>query len=198
MSIYDAPEIDYKEIYRYLGVLGRDSENDIKATVESCIDELSGKLVYKVCFCSFEIFRNGNDIDLGVMKTNSKSLSKNLEGCDSAIIFGATIGIEIDRLISRYSSISPSKALVFQAIGAERIESLCNLFCDDIKGELLKKNKTIRPRFSPGYGDLPLALQRDLFSVLDCPRKIGLTLNESMLMSPTKSVTAIIGIADRK
>ena len=50
------------------------------------------------------------------------------------------------------------------------------------------------PRFSPGYGDLPLSLQRDIFRVLDCPRKIGLTLNESLLMSPSKSVTAIVGL----
>ena len=52
----------------------------------------------------------------------------------------------------------------------------------------------LRPRFSPGYGDLPLELQKDVFRVLDCPRKIGLSLNESLLMSPSKSVTAIIGI----
>lgn len=54
-----------------------------------------------------------------------------------------------------------------------------------------------RPRFSPGYGDLPLALQRDIFHALDCARKIGLTLNDSLMMSPAKSVTAIIGITDR-
>ena len=53
----------------------------------------------------------------------------------------------------------------------------------------------MKPRFSPGYGDLSLEMQRDIFRVLDCPRKIGLTLNESLLMSPSKSVTAIIGIS---
>ena len=51
----------------------------------------------------------------------------------------------------------------------------------------------VRPRFSPGYGDLPLALQREVFAALDCPRRIGLTLSDSLLMSPTKSVTALIG-----
>jgi cobalamin-dependent methionine synthase I len=56
----------------------------------------------------------------------------------------------------------------------------------------------LRPRFSPGYGDLPLELQTNLFKVLDCQHFIGLTLNDSMLMSPSKSVTAIVGLRERE
>lgn len=51
-----------------------------------------------------------------------------------------------------------------------------------------------RPRFSPGYGDLPLSAQREIFAVLDCGKRIGLMLNDSLLMSPSKSVTAFVGI----
>ena len=82
---------------------------------------------------------------------------------------------------------------MFQALGAERIESLCDTFCNDMNNEL---GVRLKPRFSAGYGDLPLEVQKDIFRVLDCPRKIGLTLNDSLLMSPTKSVTAIVGIED--
>ena len=110
------------------------------------------------------------------------------------VLFGASIGIEIDRLIAKYSRVSPLKALVFQAIGAERIERLCDEFSRDIAKEKGLEGKTCRPRFSPGYGDLPIEMQREIFKVLDCQRKIGLTLNASMIMSPTKSVTAIIGV----
>ena len=49
-------------------------------------------------------------------------------------------------------------------------------------------------RFSPGYGDLPLDVQRPLFAALDVPRKIGVSLTDSLLMAPSKSVSAIIGI----
>ena len=52
----------------------------------------------------------------------------------------------------------------------------------------------LRQRFSPGYGDLPLQAQRAIFDALQCHKEIGLYLNESLLMSPTKSVTAIVGI----
>ena len=54
-----------------------------------------------------------------------------------------------------------------------------------------------RPRFSPGYGDFPLTAQRDIFAILDCPKRIGLSLNQSLLLSPTKSVTAVIGKEQR-
>ena len=83
---------------------------------------------------------------------------------------------------------------MLQAVGAERIEALCDLFNGEITEKKRAEGLYTRPRFSPGYGDLPLELQKDIFDVLDCPRQIGLTLNQSLLMSPSKSVTAIIGV----
>ena len=91
----------------------------------------------------------------------------------------------------KYGKLSPTKALFFQAIGAAGIETLCDIFSEDIKKEL---NVNLKPRFSPGFGDLELTTQKDIFKVLDCSKKIGLTLNDSLLMSPTKSVTAFVGI----
>ena len=65
-----------------------------------------------------------------------------------------------------------------------------------MENEFAKEEKHLRPRFSAGYGDLSLSVQKDIFSVLDCARKIGLTLNDSLIMSPSKSVTAVVGISD--
>ena len=137
--------------------------------------------------------QSGASLDLGFTVTHSRDLQKNLKGCCRIILFGATVGLELDRLIARYGRLSPSKALCFQAIGAERIESLCNAFNDEIDEIFREQGMYTRPRFSPGYGDLPINMQKDIFAALDCPRKIGLSLNESLLMSPSKSVTAIIG-----
>ena len=154
-----------------------------------CLDEISGKLTYKVCFIHLPLSVKGDNIDLSFAKVRSADLSKNLASCNSFVLFAATIGLECDRLISRYSKTSPLKSLMFQAIGAERVESLCNVFNSEIK----EKYKT-SPRFSPGYGDFPLSMQKDFFAVLEPSKRIGLCLNESLLMSPSKSVTAIIGI----
>jgi len=139
----------------------------------------------------FPLMQHENLLHLGFAATDSVALRRNLAGCDRIVVFAATVGLGLDRLIARYGHVSPAKALLLQAIGAERIEALCDVFCDKIR---LDTGLAAAPRFSPGYGDFPLELQRDIFRVLDCPRKIGLTLNESLLMSPSKSVTAILGL----
>ena len=191
---YPAPKLNERECLRYAGTTPQNVSAEERALFEACLTEVENKLTYKICWGRFPVKRGGNGLDFGFLQTDSRALMKNLEGCEEVIVFAATIGLEIDRLIRRYTNLSPAKALFFQAIGAERIESLCDTFCEELKAEGLQ----LRPRFSPGYGDLPLELQKDIFRVLDCPRKIGLSLNESLLMSPSKSVTAIIGIGGGK
>ncbi|MBQ8859500.1 MAG: Vitamin B12 dependent methionine synthase activation subunit [Clostridia bacterium] len=189
---YCAPDFDKKEILRYAGVCGEPCE--LEEILEGCVEEIKTKLVYKVCYREFPLTRFDGRLDLGFIKTASVGLTKNLAGCESIVLFAATVGMEIDRQIARYATLSPTKALLFQAIGAERIEGLCDAFCRDIAEEKAKIGFKTRPRFSAGYGDFPLEAQKEIFAVLDCPRKIGLTLNQCLLMSPSKSVTAIIGV----
>ncbi len=194
MKKYPAPAFNERECLRYAGTASQDISAVERALFENCFKEAKQKLTYQVCWGRFPVEKKENCLDFGFMQTDSKALMKNLAGCEEVIIFAATVGLELDRLIRRYTGLSPAKALFFQAIGAERIESLCDAFCQELKESGLQ----LRPRFSPGYGDFPLEVQKDIFRVLDCPRKIGLTLNESLLMSPSKSVTAIIGIGGGK
>ena len=191
-KIYRQPEIDKGEILRYMG--SRQADERVNSLMEECLSEVLPKLVYKTCYRQFAIHVESCKSDLSFMISHSKDLNKNLIGCDRIIVFAATIGIEIDRLISKYGRLSPAKALCFQAIGAERIESLCETFNNDMRERCAREGSQVRPRFSPGYGDFPLEAQKDIFRVLDCYRKIGLSLNDSLLMSPSKSVTALIGV----
>jgi cobalamin-dependent methionine synthase I len=75
-------------------------------------------------------------------------------------------------------------------MGAALIEQWCDIIHKDFK-EQYGANKN---RFSCGYGDLPLELQRDIFAALNVTKNIGVTLSDNCFMTPTKSVTAIIGI----
>lgn len=192
---YDAPAYDKKEILRYAGC-GQAAAEEIPF-LEDCLAELEEKLIYKVCCRFFPIRLLDAGLDLTFVQTDSAALRKNLADCEGIVLFAATVGIGIDRLIAKYGRISPAKSLLFQAIGAERIESLCDCFCADLRVQAAEKGRFLKPRFSPGYGDLPLTLQKDIFRVLDCPRKIGLSLNRSLLMSPSKSVTALVGVSEK-
>jgi hypothetical protein len=187
-----APAQDRGEVLRYLKCAHPSPE------VESMLAEVERELLplleYKVCYALFPLKREGTGLHFGNLSTDSRDLAKALSGCEEILLFAATVGLAPDRLTTRYGHISPAKALCVQAIGAERIEALCDAFVRYANAHILASGSVLRPRFSPGYGDLPLTLQQALFAALDCPRQIGLCLNESLLMSPTKSVTALAGI----
>ena len=195
LRVYDAPPIDRGEILRYAGC--RLEAPEISALIEECLAEMRDALSYRVCFREFDIALTENVLHLGFADCRSSDLAKNLTGCNRIIVFAATVGIAPDRMVARYGALSPTKALLAQAIGAERIEALCDAFCQDIARERDALGERLCPRFSPGYGDLPLELQKKIVAALDCQRKIGLTVNESLLLSPTKSVTAIIGVKNK-
>lgn len=190
-ATYTEPPFCEKEILRYAGC--RETTKELSQILQECIQEAKQVLSYKVCYCELSVSVTDDICDFEVFCTTSHTLARHLKTCKQAILFAATIGLGIDRLIAKYGRISPVKALLFQAIGAERIEALCDAFCDDIRQQYPIGIKT---RFSPGYGDLPLEIQKNIFAILDCERKIGLVLNDSLFMSPSKSVTAIIGIGN--
>ncbi len=189
---FSEPRIDKKEIMRYMAALGGGDE--ICSLVDECLTEIMQTLQYKVCYAVLPVKAEGRLITLPCGQIESSNLAKNLQGCEEVIIFAATIGVGVDRLISKYSRLSPTKAICFQAIGAERVEALCDEFCNKMKTELEKDGEKVKPRFSPGYGDLPIETQKMIFSLLDCPKRIGVTLGDTLLMSPSKSVTAFVGI----
>ena len=184
------PSVDLRELLRYAACRAPDEET--LALTEACAAEGEKVLRPALCWLEVPLTVSEAEVDLTFARFASQKLADALRGCDRAVIFAATVGLELDRLIARYGRISPSKGLMMQALGAERIEALCDAFCDWMAEEYAPL--TLRRRFSPGYGDLPLAAQRAMFDVLQCHRQIGLYLNESLLMSPTKSVTAIVGI----
>ena len=180
------PSPNHKEILRYSG--GGDEKT--VALIEGCLKECENLLSPSLCWRTFEVNIKDNLCDFGEFSVKSDDLSKNLKDCKRAVVFCATIGAEFDRLLIKYSRLSPTKALIFQGIGAERIEALCDAFCENLKAE----GNCIRPRFSAGYGDLPLDANKDIFLAL-CPEEaVGVVLSEGMLMTPTKSVTAFIGL----
>ena len=190
---YKAPPIAEKEILRYASC--KEADEALWALMRGCIREAEEGLTYKVCWKILPVKVEGAVCDFDVFQVHSKQLAGALSGCCEVLLFAATVGVEQDRLIAKYGRLSPAKALLHQAIGAERIEALCDLFCKEMEAE---RGEPLRPRFSPGYGDLPLAVQKDLFRVLDCTKRIGLSLNDSLLMSPSKSVTAFAGIGRKE
>ena len=78
------------------------------------------------------------------------------------------------------------------------IEAYCDACQKELSTEAAKEGLYLRSRFSPGYGDFSLDYQKELLILLDAPKRIGLTVTDSMMLTPTKSVTAVMGLTAEK
>ena len=187
---YDSIKLSENDIFPFLGIKKAEDQASIESEVLFATKEITRAIKPRLCYEFYPITIDGDLLNLGFSTVQSRDLAKNLNLCQGIVLVTATVGLEVDRLISKYSRIAPSRALILQAAGAAAVESLL----DEFSAELKANGLSLRPRFSCGYGDLPLSLQKDIFTALDCPRSIGVSLTDSFLMTPTKSVSAIIGI----
>lgn len=123
-------------------------------------------------------------------EVKSRSLAKILAPCRSAVLFAATLGMGVERYLCALEAAGPSRTFFADAVASAFIEALC-----DRAGEMISERfGRVTGRFSPGYGDLPLSIQPSLLSSLNAGRVLGITLTDSMLMIPRKTVSAIIGV----
>ncbi len=128
-------------------------------------------------------------VNLGFSDVSSSSLVKNLDGAPEAFLFVVTLGVELDRLLARLSKTSRAEAFIFDAVASALAEAACDVAEAEIKGDLV-----CRPRFSPGYGDFPLEHQAALLDFLGAPSHLGVCITEAGLMTPMKTVSAVMGI----
>lgn len=188
-----------KEAVRYLGYGRHAVDEKTDALVRESFRELDrtikGRLVYRI----FELEVQGNgSVKIGELEIISENLAKNMRGCTRAVMLGATLGTEADRLLRRYSLTDMTKAVVFQACAAAALEEYLDNWQEDYRREAEKEGYYLRPRFSPGYGDFDISHQADFIRMLDSAKKIGLTMTDGYMLTPAKSVTAVIGMSKER
>ena len=183
------------EAVRYLGY-GKNAVDDrtrnlIALSFQELEQVAAVKSVYQFFSC---IVEKEEEVRIGTMEVRSRNLAKNMKGCQDAAMFGITLGTGADLLIRKYMVTDIAKAVVTQACAAVLLEEACDDLQEKIKKEKAKEDLWIRPRFSPGYGDFDIHHQKDILRILDTHKKIGLSMTDSYMLTPTKSVTALIGI----
>ena len=197
LRLEDLGEIpfDEKEILRY-AMLPSFAPKPEELPLKECLEAAKGAAKCRAVWRRYPLRRNGEELDLGFARTDTRDLRQHLEGCSEILLFACTAGAEMDRRIARAKLLSPARGLLMHAIGAQQVEGGCDRLCQRLAE--LCPDRQLTDRFSPGYGDLPLAMQRDVMEALDCGRTVGITLTDSLLMTPSKSVTAIIGMKEKK
>ena len=184
MNIPD--RIDRREAVRYMGGAGVMMNADMERLMDGCEQELlrvmQPKYLYQIVALPQEALLVGGDI------------RRHLKGCRQAVLFCATLGAAVDRLLRVAQVRDMARAVVLDSMASVAIEQVCRRADESIAAQLPGRFLTFR--YSPGYGDYPIELQKTFLRLLDAPRKIGLTVSDSCLLVPAKSVTAIAGISD--
>lgn len=186
---------DISEAYRYMGGVGT-PDSSVKTELlraAAMIEEIaSPRFVVKLC----EIDRNNGVCIIGTnLCLEGKSIAALLHDCDQCVILCATIGNEADALVRKWQVTDFSFAAMLDACASSAVESLCDNLEAELKDEYGTQGFFLTDRFSPGYGDLPLTIQPAFCAVLDTTRKIGVVVGENCMMTPWKSVTAVIGLS---
>lgn len=185
--------LDPKEISICEGELKRRlsvSKNFDVTIFEKCIENTVNASLPKCCF-TYSDARVVSDskTDLGFCVIESGDFAKNMKNCNRVYTFAVTLGHGVERLLSKLSFVSPSEFFICDAVASALIESVC-----DVAEKAIKKDLPSRPRFSPGYGDMSLEVQKDILSVLGAQKLLGITLSQSLLMTPQKSITALLPV----
>ena len=193
------------ETARYLGYSKLNApEEEIFALIEQAATQMHKIINPKAVFQDFELEitfstenQNQENPIIKLKDTNfqlqSKDLYNNLKNCHKVYLLACTLGSQVDSLIRKTQFTDQVMATILQATGAMYIEEVVDFVNNQINQIEKGQNKSTRPRFSPGFGDVSLEVQKDFFSLLPCS-KIGLTLMDTLIMAPEKSVTAFVGI----
>ncbi len=185
--------IPLSEVLRYAGCHGHDerAEQMAENSIRSLSSVIRPRMISKICRvmqtpngCLFDnaLLIPGND------------LSVLLNGCTQAALFACTLSAPTDAFIRKAELFDLSNALFLDSCATAAVEVLCDLFEEELQEQYPDLKRTMR--YSPGYGDVPLSVQEPFLAFLDAPRKIGLCATDSSILTPRKSVTAIIGLSN--
>ena len=194
MPIYNAPllEIDQKETRRYAGLMTADF--DEKMIADACLEArllASPKGIWQ----SYEYDSKKQIVHADPpFQIEGKKIGSHLWGADRVILLSATVGEGIEDAVTKYFSAGRyAYSVLLDAAATTAVEQIADAMEKTIQPKAAAKGYSMRWRFSPGYGDWSIEQQPGLIR-LSHAADIGVSLTESLMLYPRKSITAIIGL----
>ena len=185
--------ISRNETLQYLGWLGSPIPDELEEEIGRCEKRILETARPRAVWRLFDLLPDGS-LAGTQFRPEGRDVPALLEDCSQAVLMAVTLGSETERLLLSAQARSMGDAVMLDAAAGAAVENVCDNLCRDLEARFAPRYLT--DRFSPGYGDFPFSQQRAFFDLLDITRRIGVSLTESGLMLPQKSVTALLGIAD--
>ncbi len=196
-------DLNYNEILMYLGHRGQEVTPEVDAQMKKGIGEVQQFAVPRLVYRRLPV-ADGQMVGLSIGDTAEESgntgwgndIREILSPCREAVLLAVTLGAEIEHLLLKREVADIGDAFILDACASVAAENVCDRFEEDFRAELAAEGRFLTSRFSPGYGDCPIELQKAICEVLNTSRRIGLSVTEHCMMVPRKSVTAVMGISD--
>ncbi|WP_249030303.1 hypothetical protein [Tannockella kyphosi] len=191
--------INKEDVIRYLGLNDQNIDDQTAQEISLVTKQLQQTDSWKVTYRIFSLEKSKTKVDLlhTALSLQAKSALQLLVDCDQCILLAVTLGSQVDQLLTKTQLLNISHAYVMDCCASSMVEELMNDLELKLKEEWMSKGMFFTDRFSPGYGDLSLDYQKQICSILETQKLMGLTLSSFGTMVPTKSITAIIGIASK-
>lgn len=190
-----AAKLNIDEALRYMGCPPDKADPVTRAMVERCAEEMLQTIQPRWAYRVFDLTMEQAGVRLSSgLLLPGQDIKRHLKGCTRAAVFCVTLSAGADALIRRAESGDMARALALDCCAAAAVEEICDQIETQLQG--MFPGCSFPFRFSPGYGDLPLSVQNELLTLLDAPRRVGLTASASHILLPRKSVTAILGVAE--
>lgn len=190
--------LNLKDAFRYMGHKSGEIRENLLAIADECekalLKAIQPRMVYRVF--DIEKTEKGVEIKNTSLILEGSDIADHLKDCQRAVLMCVTLSSETDKVIRSYEACDMEKAFVADALASAAVEQVCEIAEELIQKEVGDYHYTWR--FSPGYGDFPLDVQRDFIKVTDAHKRIGLGVTDTFILIPRKSVTAVIGISEKE
>lgn len=188
-------QVPLREVLHFLGWRGTPVDAPLLAQIRDLCDLAVREVRPRMAERRFPLAPDGSLAGTS-MTPKGNDVRAMLAPCREAVLLAATLGAESERLLLRMQAKDAAQALLLDAVLSAAIEAVLDAREEALRRELAAQGRYLTDRFSPGYGDMPLAQMREICEVLGAQRAIGLTVSAGGVMIPRKSVTAILGISD--
>ena len=202
---YAIDGLDRRMVLRYLGHRGQELDESLERRIDEGIGRCLELARAKASWQSFAIAERSEkegvpciSLEGCPLELEGKSIARHLKGARMAVALAVTVGLGIDRELQKLSVTDAVAQAVLDAAGSVAVEHAADACSASIRAWAAEQGLHAGARFSPGYGDLPLDVQPELLASVDAQRRLGISLSDSLLMTPVKSVTAIVGIFDEE
>lgn len=187
---------DRDEVLRYLGGAGAAEGTAVAGRLDAACSRALELARPRGALRAFRVRPDGDGLGLegARLRLTGRDVRRHLAGSTEVVALVVTLGAGVDRELRLLSSTDPVGEVVFDAVATALAERAADAASARVVAYAASRGMGATGRFSPGYGDLPLACQRDLLASVDAMRLLGVTLTGSDLMVPTKSVSAVMGV----